>query len=484
MRDDQLMKLQGRYEFMKEIWDNHLEDVLDIASKAKINPVLKACYYILKDSPNTSELVEKMSYKKLINLTEGSYEPLANVFKDILYNKLNAMISFKPEIMFALMSSSKEDIHKLAKEFMNKTNGSFLPNNIVDLMLLDNLDMWIDLFKEGILSLDNNEYCNFVKAVINNSDKFSKANISFSKETKDILSLSTNKIKDISEAEKVNLISHMISEVVNENKIPDWMQEFIEEVIFSIAYEDLDNLLKKISIEPINKAISQRSRQIISILETIKNKKLPSDSEIISILETGTSKMINILFGTIMENSEELSTRFSTLLIMFESDVTALNKRAEEIFDSMAEDRRRKLHGIIIDSPVNRVYSLGLRKLEEIYKDLIPKEFIIQMLEHTSSDVKAYISNKTDEILSTLGNGDKELFMYYIKTLLFLPNKVSKSKDNLYKAIPKFVLRYRDKLEEIEEILLDIGGSNIIKDSEGALTTLAKIRKEGVLIEG
>ena len=106
------------------------------------------------------------------------------------------------------------------------------------------------------------------------------------------------------------------------------------------------------------------------------------------------------------------------------------------------------------------------------------------MLEHTSVDVKAYISNKTNEILDNLGNGDEELFMYYTKTLLFLPNKVSKSKDNIYEAIPKFVLKYKDKLDEFENILMDIGGSNIIADSERALTTLAKIKKEVVLVEG
>ena len=484
MGNDQLMKLQGRYEFMKEIWDNHLQDVLDIARSAKINPVLKACYYILKDSEKTNDFVDNMSYKELIDLTQGSYEPLANVFKDILSNKLNAITTFDSKIMIALMSSSKEEIHDLAKEFINKTNGSFLASGLVDLMLIDNLHMWIDLFKESILSLDNNEYCNFVKAIINKSDKFINLNINFSKDIKDILSFSTSKIQDISEDKKANLISYMISEVLNITEMPDWVEVFIEEVIFSISYEDLENLLTQIIIEPINKPILQRSGQIVALLESIQSKKLSSDSQIIGILETGTSKVINILFGTIMGNREELITRFSTLLLMFETDITILNKEAEEIFDNMAEEAQRKLHGIIIDSPVKKVYSFGLRKLEEIYKDLIPKEFILQMLEHTSVDVKAYISNKTNEILDNLGNGDEELFMYYTKTLLFLPNKVSKSKDNIYEAIPKFVLKYKDKLDEFENILMDIGGSNIIADSERALTTLAKIKKEVVLVEG
>lgn len=484
MENDQLMKLQGRYEFMKEVWDNHLADVLEIARLAKINPVLKACYYIMKDSEKTDEFINNMSYKELVTLTEGSYEPLANMFKDLLCNKLNAVNTFETEIMIVLMSSTNEEVHSIAREFMNRTNGKFSVNGLVNLMLLENLDIWIDLFKESILSLDSNEYCDFVKNIINNSEKFINSNMDISKEIKDILSFSTSKIQDISEDEKANLISSMISEILNASKMPDWMQEFIEEVIFSVSYEDLDSLLEKIIIESANKAISEKSRQVVGLLEAIKNKKLPSDSEIIGILETGTSKMINMLFGTIVNNSEELESRFSTLLIMFESDITVLNNKAEEIFNGMAEEKRRKLHGIIIDSPVNKVYSFGLRKLDEFYKDLIPKEFIIQMLEHTSSEVKAYISNKTNEILSNLGNGDTELFIYYIKTLIFLPNKVSKSKDNLYEAIPKFVLKHKDKIEEFEELLLDVGGSNIIIDSERALLALAKIRKEVVQVEG
>lgn len=106
------------------------------------------------------------------------------------------------------------------------------------------------------------------------------------------------------------------------------------------------------------------------------------------------------------------------------------------------------------------------------------------MLEHTSSEVKEYISDKTTEILANLGDGDEELFMYYVKTLIFLPNRISKSKDSIYEVIPKFATKYKNKLNEIEDMLLDIGGSNIIVDSERALMALAKIRKGAMYLEG
>ncbi|MDS0524727.1 hypothetical protein NNC19_03480 [Clostridium sp. SHJSY1] len=484
MANDQLMKLSGRYEFKKEIWDNHLKDVLEIATMAKINPVLKGCYYILKESEKTKELVESMSIKELVSLTEGSYEPLVDMFKEELYKKLHSITVFDSVIMISLMASSIEENHEIARRFFEKTEGAFSSDDIVNLICLNNIDIWINIFKESIFTLENNDYCNFVKTIIKSSEKFRDLNISLSKEIKDILSLSTGKIEEISEVEKADFILSMISEMFNVGRIEVWIEELIEEIIFSISYEELENVLNSIKIESKGSRVSQRSRQVISILESIQNKNLPSDSEIISILETGSSKMINMLADAFMVNTEELSNRNSTLLIMLESDITLLNKRAEEIFENMEEDKRKELHGIIIDSPVNKVYSFGLKKLDELYSDLIPADFVIQMLEHTSSEVKSYISNKTDEILNNLGNGDKELFMYYLKTIIFLPNKISRSKDNLYKVIPRFLCEYKDKLEEVQNILLDIGGSNIIVDSERALTTLAKIRKEVVLIEG
>ena len=97
--------------------------------------------------------------------------------------------------------------------------------------------------------------------------------------------------------------------------------------------------------------------------------------------------------------------------------------------------------------------------------------------EHTAPEVKAYISDKTDIILKTLGEGNETLFIYYAKTLLMLPNRVRKNKDDIYEALYNFALKYEERREEVEKLLLNMGSSNIIKDSEKALVTLAKIRK-------
>ena len=74
--------------------------------------------------------------------------------------------------------------------------------------------------------------------------------------------------------------------------------------------------------------------------------------------------------------------------------------------------------------------------------------------------------------------------MYYVKTLLLLPNKISKSKDIIYKLLPSFVLQNPSFKEVVEAELLAIGGSNIKRDSERALMSLAQIRKEFSAYEG
>jgi hypothetical protein len=483
MTNDQLMRLEGRYEFMREIWDNHLEIVADIALGAQINQVKKACYYILKDSLKSAEFIENMSYRQLINLALITYEPLAEMFMNILINKLQQLNAFDSKLMVCLIGSADKRMHDAAVEFFKRTNGLFSPADAVDLLFLDNLQQWSDLFQQNLLSLEREHYIEFISQILNKSSQFLELKIDLPENIRDILTVSTNKIEELSEDEKVNLINHLIGVLLKGEKLPEWMGTFIEEVIFSVSYEDLKSLLSETIIKPLQGWTASRNKRIISVLEAIKNKNIPCDVHIIDILDSGTSKMIKILFDIITENREELKNRFSTSLIFFESEVTVLNEIAEEIFESMQSEKQKKLHAMIINSPVVKAYSFGLKKLDMLYGDAIPEEFILQMLEHSSSEVKAYISDKTNRILDNLGNGNEKLFMYYVKTLLLLPNRNSKSKDKVYEVIPKFAIKFRDYLDEIEGVLLDIGGSNSIIDSERALVALAKIRGEVVLRE-
>ena len=482
--NDQLMKLEGRNEYMKEIWDDHLEDVADIAMMAKIPPVLKACYYILKDSPKLNEFVQNISDKKLIDLAVASYEPLANMFSNILSQKLDEAKEFDPKLMITMLGYTEKEIQLIAVKYFENTNGSFTPESTADLFLLDNLRDVQGIAIKNILEFDCDKYVQFIKYLINKIGNILDKDNEISEDLKSILSTSTKKIDEVSKDKKQELVEELILDVFKERKIPEWMAVFTEEVIFSISYEELSEIVLSIDIEASKRIRSSRNKRIISILQGIKSKNLLKDKQIIDILEFGSSNMLKILFAIVEQSAEELNDRMATILIMLESDVTTLNEIAKEVFESMSGEKQRRLHAMIIDSPVARVYEYGLSKLDMIYGDLIPEEFIIQMLEHTSPAVKAYIADKTDRIINNLSESNVDVFMYYVKTLLFLPNRVSKSKHKVYQAIPKFVLNHRDKVEEVESILLNIGGSNIISDSERALVALAKVREGGMILEG
>ena len=133
---------------------------------------------------------------------------------------------------------------------------------------------------------------------------------------------------------------------------------------------------------------------------------------------------------------------------------------------------------ILLDSPIERTYQYGLKKLDNWYGNEIPAQFIPRMMEHPCVEVKAYLSKKMKYVFSNLKETNPDLYIYYAKTLLYLPNKVSKSKEHIYHTIPIFLKYHPEKQQEIEHILLDIGGTNSKIDSERALVAFAQIQKE------
>jgi hypothetical protein len=481
--NDQLMRLQGRYEMLKEVWDRRLDIVAEIAVGSQINQIVKACYYILKDSPNSNEFIANIQYKQLVDLALVAYQPLAEMFGNILRNKIKQLNQFDPELMLVLINCADDKLCQLAMDFFKKTNGVFPAATIAELLLLDHPDHWVELFRHNLLNLEGDQYGDFIKHIINRKKEFLASNLELPEKIRDTLVHSTNQIKQVAKTVRLELLSELLTLLQQEQKMPDWLGTFIENLIFALD-NDLDALMAEITIKPMEGPISARNKRIFCILEMIRSQKLPADLQIIDILENGSQKSMKMLLRIFAESGAELKERPSTLLIMLESGVTALNRQAEELFDILSPEKQRKLHAVIIDSPVHWVYSFGLKKLDLLYGENLPAEFIVQMLEHSSNDVKEYISGKINKIINDLGAQNKNLFLYYAKTLLLLPNKISKSKDRVYEVIPKFARIYQDQLNEIESMLLDVGGSNIILDSERALVTLAKIKREVMTLEG
>lgn len=490
-REFQLVKYTGdvtcfndRNEYMKGIWDNHLNIVAEIACEAKILPVIKACYCILAYSPNIHEFLANATYEQLIKLASSKYEPLSKAFCNILSHKINQIYIFDPKLMLELLSSNNEKIHELAMGYFRRTNASFTPQTIAGFLLLENMGQWFDIFKENLLSFKGDNYGAFVEQVIKQKDEFIEKNVEISKEVEDVLVFSLNQAEDISRNKKIAIIESILALLPEETRLPEWLGKFLEDVVFSFSYSTLEDLIMNIRIPHYGVLISARSKRILSVLDAVKRMTIPSDAVITEVLDHGSQKAIKIIIDIIKINKQDLVRRFSTLVIMMEASAAILNEIAISIFRDMSIHSQRRLHAMLIDSPVKKVYSFALKELDAIYGDKIPEEFIVHMLEHSTKEVKAYISDKIDRVINRFESQQADLFMYYLRTLILLPNKVAKGKERLYQIIPAFVLRHQEKKKEIEELLLDIGSSNVKADSERALVTLAKMRGEGVLLEG
>ena len=70
------------------------------------------------------------------------------------------------------------------------------------------------------------------------------------------------------------------------------------------------------------------------------------------------------------------------------------------------------------------------------------------MLEHPCVAVKSYLSEKNGKTFEHLEQIQPDLYIYYVRTLLYLPNKATKSKDYVYSTIPKFVKYYPQKKQK------------------------------------
>lgn len=483
-RNDQLLKNDGRYDFMPHIWDRHLDKVVEIILECKIDVVLKAFYFILLENKNSFE--SELTYEKIIKILDCSYKPLSKMFSEILKNKIQNKNDFDINIMLSLMNCDNTGVHEIALNYFEATNGKFEVEDVVSFMFFTNLNQWKKLIQSNIDKFNENEIVQFFLEIFINTNRFVDYNIYNIEDLKEILEIALSKLSFVSNNEKSKLISIIANKLGSENKIPKFITEFMERILFLNSLLDIQSMLQKVEVGYSENNISNNSKIIISFLDNIKNNNIPYDVQIIEILETGGKEMIKVLIELLSSNKEKLTANFTTLLILCESNVVALNELAKSVFENLPKEEQKNLHFIIIDSPDKKTYEYGFQKLYEIYEktgEIIPEDFLVKMLQHSSYDVKSYISNKIIEIVNNLADGNENIFMYYTKTLLFLPNKISNIKNNIYDVLPTFVDTHKDKQTEIEEMLLSIGSSNVVLDSERALVALAKIKKGVVEIE-
>jgi hypothetical protein len=491
--DKEVAALDRRYEYMPEIWDNHIEDVIEITAKTRIPLILRALFFILKDYDKN----KKLSIAQLVLLADTKYQALTEYIIDKLKEQLGQTSAFDIDRLLCLLNCTNGEVHQLAVGYFNANKNNIGMAAFVSILLCDGAGVaeqdavnWQQLMKEKVRSFSDEEFILFIDQFIESSAK--KQSVAAKQNAEidngrslnnqaEILTVALEQIKNLAALKQKEIMFVLIKHLYQTANFPSDLIDFCEKVFFSVPLHLLREFAEQIVSLPTKKTLPEQIYLLTALIESIKEHRIPPDLLIVEVLRTGAAPSVNIVTTLIVENSDQLESRFSTLLILLESSVVSLNETAKEVFYRLPGEKQKQLHSIIIDSPDQKAYAFGLEQMYKIYEEpweKIPSEFILQMLQHPSAEVKGYISNKLNGIIDGLGNGDQDLFLYYVKTLLLLPNRLSIRKDHIYHILPQFVRQYSAKQKEVERLLLGIGGSNTILDSERALVTLAAIKKE------
>lgn len=458
------------------IWDNHIDDILFLAKNAHIVPVHDFCCKVLKKVDKQQKLND-LDIQELIVLSQIDYEKTAKLFSGKLLPKLKQLQEFDSRIMTALMNSKTEMLQKAAKTYFIKTNGSFAPEDIVDIMCLDTAEKWQDIIERNISAFHAEEYIAFIHALIQRRAEIMEKNIVFSESIIEMLQNSIQKLDTATTAQKQRVFQNFVSLLLENAEMPEFLYDMTENVVFYLDYDELKPLLYDIDLE--HAALNQKYHDIVVLLECMKFDSIPKDTTIMSILELGSPSTVKML-TQLLEHSKNEIKETTTLLLLFECNVFALNNVAKEIFEAISDEKQKEdFHKILLDSPVDRAYEYALQKLDDWYAEKLPPQFVSRMLEHTCITVKKYVSDKIQNVFSHLKE-NPDLYLYYVKTLLYLPNKASKNKQHIYNTMPEFLSYHPQKRAEIEQILLDIGSTNVKIQSEMALVALARIQKEAM----
>lgn len=476
---DHLLAAQGRYEYMPEIWNQHIEDVVYIANHAQVDTVTKACYYILADYQDT---LATTNLDALLLLSTNSYKPLASLAINCINCKMSKETSFNINTALHLMTFSVEGYHQLASNYLEKFNAKLTPYMLTQLLIKDCVFDWYTLFESSLMNLDSTEYAIFIKSIIYTFTSAEFNEYAYYKDPLpdtlyDLLIESASKLKLFSESLLIETLKFTTLTLLGRFIASSSIQGFLEHILFSADYEFLCSYVHEITFE--NDIETPTSGEFTyKLLLTLKTQMLPSVDEITLITKLGAPALVHTLTTFLSNHLEDLSHSPTHLLALIESPVSSFNDLAKRSFMLIPNEKSEEVHSLFLTSPVASAYNYGLELLETHYKDCMPSNLLFQLLEHPNPTVKAYVSTKIEMLLSNLAIENCDLFMYYTKSILLLPNKLSKYKTAIYKALPDFIKNYPSYYNEVNQLLLNIGGSNIQIDSERALTTLALIRNE------
>lgn len=478
-KNDQFLKQKERLEAYPEIWNQHLKETAEIAVHSEVESIVKACYYILKENMEEGRLQAQLDEELIVSLCNSFYEPLKKLGEELLAKHLENVENIKEEMLLALLKSNEPKLQKVSISYIETHNVSM--DLLVSIILIKENKTWYSVWKKKILELSEEELLMFLLVLFAQKENFKEWDI---EEVADVLHIKGLETQKYGRENKKKLLDFFFSALYSQEQLPKLFINIIQDILFSFQKEELRELLKEDSFEKKQMDLSPQKARIINLLFMIKDNKVSNSAQVADLIEEGSSQMLHQLAELLEENKEIFSEKMEIFLMLAESPVLLLNETAKRALQNAEPEKKKEQLILLISSPIERAYLLGLSEIEKEYSDNIPEEFLLKMLEHPSEKVKIYIAEKSVHIIEALGNGNSELFLYYVKTLLYLPNKTAKSKQLIYQKLPSFVKKYPEEILKAEQILLDIGGSNCKKDAEQALVALAKIRSEVETLEG
>lgn len=478
-KKDQLLEIDGRVELNKEIWDDNLKIVLKIAKEAKIQHVANFCYFVLRDSPNSKDFLIGISLQFLVPLTHIKFPRLREFFINVIIGRLLDSKKFSSKDLVVLIKGKTLGLKVNIREYFERLNGVLKAKDLLDLMKIEEINFWLDIIRSTFSRMNFEQFKKLIELIIIRSTKSDQKEDEPKEQVTEVFYNNSKIIKNFPEKERKDLLIMIIDFLVESKKLQYWISHFLTEITLSVSVEDLKSLLFDHKIDYSAYDASNQHYNLIELLKSLEFDSIPNFSSVISILKEGTGKMVKILIDLIKNNLDQIQKDESLLLVLFESNISVLNNLAIQVYEDFTELKQKQLLPTLIDSPKEHTCKFGLDALSKLYGNNIPKKLLMRMLEHHSIIIKNYISNLIEDIVNNLHSKDNQkLFIYYLKSVLYLPRLLPNTKLKIYNALPNYVLLNKDKMQEIQKILLEIGGSNIKVESSRALVALAKLRTE------
>lgn len=440
-----LLMQRNRLEEKKEVWDENLPLLINLLFSCKEELILRFIEKIFFDHPRKREFVAEFAFEQVMALSEIDYAPIADFFRRELENR-----PFEPVQLLYLLFSPKEEKYR-------------------------------SVIEARLASFGEQEYLACIAGIFGNAFDIWHRREPLGEFAKSVLEEWVPAIRRFSPERKQELLRHLesLEEKVLQESVQTDLLNFTERVIFSLSEEVIKESGKGARIEHL----FPQGHRVNRLIHLMQEQGLPQVSLLDEILINGQQETVARLGELLYERKHLLKEEPSLLLRLVESGASSLEELALIVIEQMEGPRKEETLKLWLDSPMEKAYSSAFRILERGEAFQKSEDLMLRMLEHGSHEVRAYASRRMRGLLSSMrekasvGEHQAEVLLYYIRGLLFLPNRLSKSKAEIYDLLPDFLKLYPQGRERVEAILLDIGGSNVKRDSERALVALARIRK-------